>query len=111
MMRPLTSYLPPRLDRRTFLRGGIALAAAGSGWARPQETLGAAPPAKKGAAAMKNVTVYREAGRFGGWPANQGVWSWGNEIVVGFVPGGFQASQNRHAIDGSKPEEEWQARS
>ena len=39
---------------------------------------------------LKNVTIYRESGRFAGWPANYGIWSWENEIVVGFTvgPGG-----------------------
>ncbi|MDQ6758511.1 MAG: glycoside hydrolase, partial [Acidobacteriota bacterium] len=32
-----------------------------------------------------NVTVYWEPGRYGGWPANHGIWRWGNEIVVGFT--------------------------
>ena len=33
---------------------------------------------------MHHVTVYREAGRYARWPANNGVWIWGDEIVVGF---------------------------
>ena len=33
---------------------------------------------------LKHASVYKEAGRYGGWPANHGIWSWGNEIVVGF---------------------------
>jgi hypothetical protein len=28
-----------------------------------------------------------ETGRFGGWPANHGIWSWGDEILVGFSAG------------------------
>ncbi|MCA9414372.1 MAG: hypothetical protein KC944_24380, partial [Candidatus Omnitrophica bacterium] len=35
----------------------------------------------------KDVVVYKEDGRFGGWPANHGIWSWGNEILVGFSAG------------------------
>jgi hypothetical protein len=50
---------------------------------------GIAAPAKD-PAAMVNVVVYKESGRFGGWPANHGIWSWGNEIVVGFSLGYFQ---------------------
>ena len=34
---------------------------------------------------MRQVTVYREPGRFAGWPANYGIWCWGDEIVVGFT--------------------------
>src|SRR5262245_32307961 len=37
--------------------------------------------------APRNVIVHKEAGRFGGWPANNGIWSWGDEIVVGFKLG------------------------
>ena len=33
---------------------------------------------------VKNLTVIKEKNRFAGWPANHGIWSWGNEIVIGF---------------------------
>ena len=35
----------------------------------------------------QNVTVFKEKNRFAGWPANYGIWSWGNEIVTGFTLG------------------------
>ena len=41
-------------------------------------------PAYSADAPVKHVIVYKEAGRFCGWPANYGTWSWGNEILVGF---------------------------
>ena len=60
----------------------------------------------------RHVTVYREQGRFGGWPANHGMWSWGNELLVGFSSAWFQATtDDRHAMDRSKPEEPRLARS
>jgi hypothetical protein len=62
-------------------------------------------------AAVKHVEVFREAGRFGGWPANHGIWSWGDEIVVGFEVGYFQSHAAGHAIDYSKPAEHVLARS
>lgn len=34
---------------------------------------------------IQHIKVYYEDGRFGGWPANNGVWNWGDEILVGFV--------------------------
>lgn len=68
--------------------------------------LHAQPPAPP-----KNVTVYREKGRFGGWPANHGIWSWGNEIAVGFESGYFLKNRDRHAIDRTKPAEHLIARS
>lgn len=33
----------------------------------------------------EHVIVYRETGKFAGWPANYGMWAWGDEIVVGFT--------------------------
>ena len=61
---------------------------------------------------LKHVTVYHEAGRFGGWPANHGIWSWGNEILFGFSAAYFQWNeQDRHPYDRSKPEEPRLARS
>ena len=52
---------------------------------------------------FKNVVVYRELGHYGGWPANHGVWVWGDEIVVGFEAGTFKHSDQRHSIDWDKP--------
>jgi hypothetical protein len=51
---------------------------------------------------IKNVNVYKEPGRFGGWPANNGIWCWDNEIVVGFTLGYFKLKPG-HAIDPDKP--------
>ena len=42
------------------------------------------PPTLK-PASQENVIVYREPGRYGGWPANQGLWQWGDELVAGFT--------------------------
>jgi predicted neuraminidase/polygalacturonase len=59
-----------------------------------------------------HVKVYAEPGRFGGWPANHGIWSWDNEILVGFSAGYFKdRGPERHAIDPGKPEEHLLARS
>jgi hypothetical protein len=56
--------------------------------------------------------VYAERGRFGGWPANHGIWSWGDEILVGFSAGYFKDNgPNRHNIDHDRPEEYLLARS
>lgn len=52
---------------------------------------------------QRHLTVFKEEGRFGGWPANNGMWSWGDEILVGFVDGHFKQVERGHAIDGSKP--------
>jgi hypothetical protein len=60
---------------------------------------------------MEHVTIYRERGRFAGWPANYGIWSWGDEIVLGFTVGYHQADGGYHARDRSKPFVTMQARS
>jgi hypothetical protein len=63
-------------------------------------------------AVIEHVPVYAVDGRFGGWPANHGIWSWGNEIVVGFSAGTYQdLGPFRHNIDHDKPEEHLLARS
>jgi len=60
----------------------------------------------------KHVLVYGEPGRFAGWPANNGVWSWGNEILVGFSLGKHKSnSGGGHAIDSSTPQVPTLARS
>jgi len=61
---------------------------------------------------VEHVIVYREPGRFGGWPANHGMWVWGNEVLVGFSAGYFKDNgPNFHAIDHDRPEEHLLARS
>jgi len=59
----------------------------------------------------KNVVVYKTAGRYAGWPANHGIWAWGNEIVVGFESGKFKVNRSIHAIDYSQKEEHLLGRS
>lgn len=59
-----------------------------------------------------HTIVYYEPGRFGGWPANHGIWAWGDEILVGFSAGYYKdLGPERHAIDREKPESHWLARS
>jgi len=33
---------------------------------------------------IQHNIIYRQNGRYGGWPANHGGWSWGNEILFSF---------------------------
>ncbi len=62
--------------------------------------------------AVEHVPVYDVDGRFGGWPANHGIWSWGNEILVGFGAGYYKdLGPERHNIDRERPEEHLLARS
>lgn len=59
----------------------------------------------------RHVKVYFETGRFGGWPANHGIWIWGNEILVGFSKGYYKDLGDRHHIDRDKPEAHMLSRS
>jgi CubicO group peptidase (beta-lactamase class C family) len=69
------------------------------------------PGARVGETA-RHVLVYHQPGRFGGWPANHGIWSWGDEILVGFSAGYYEdLGPERHAIDRQRPEEHLLARS
>ncbi len=63
-------------------------------------------------AVVEHILVYKESGRYGGWPANHGIWSWGDEIVCGFSAAYFQKkSPTQHQYDSSKTEEPRLARS
>jgi hypothetical protein len=58
---------------------------------------------------LTHVVVYRENGRFCGWPANNGVWNWGNEILVCFDLCYFKEPDRdidptEHHVDWDKPE-------
>lgn len=59
----------------------------------------------------RDVIVYREPGRYAGWPANYGIWSWGDEIVVGFTAGYPKEDAGFHARDKDRPFITMQARS
>ena len=50
---------------------------------KPGSPTTAAPTVRP--ASRENVIIYKEAGRYGGWPANHGLWQWGDEMVVGFT--------------------------
>ena len=65
----------------------------------------------EGAGPVEHRIVYFEEGRFAGWPANNGIWSWGDEIVVGFTCGYYKAKLDGHPIDPDRPSVPRQARS
>lgn len=61
---------------------------------------------------VRHVKVYYEKGMYGGWPANNGIWIWGNEILVGFTKGFYKdLGPTRHNMDREKPELHLLARS
>ena len=47
---------------------------------------------------IEHVEVYYEPGRYGGWPANHGIWSWGNQILVGFEIGYFKMIRTHFGV-------------
>ena len=55
--------------------------------------------AQENAQVLKNVDIYKETDRFAGWPANNGIWNWGDEIVVGFTLGYYKDKGGGHPID------------
>ncbi|MEJ5199876.1 MAG: sialidase family protein [Anaerolineae bacterium] len=57
-----------------------------------------------------HTVIYREPGRYAGWPANYGIWAWGDEIVVGFTVGYHDPAGGFHARDRRRPFTAMQAR-
>jgi hypothetical protein len=78
---------------------------------QPAPASSAPGPATRAPQSVQHVDVYRVAGRYGGWPANHGIWAWGNEILVGFEAGYFKDSTSGHSIDYTRPAEHLLARS
>ena len=60
---------------------------------------------------LQDIIVYQEPGRFGGWPANHGIWSWGYEILVAFERAYYQANDQGHSIVPNQAPEPGLARS
>jgi hypothetical protein len=50
---------------------------------------------------IEHVKVFFQEGRYGGWPANVGIWSWDNEIVVGFINAEYRQTGTFHTYDRS----------
>ena len=55
--------------------------------------------------------VYNRSGQFAGWPANGGIWHWGDEILVRFQIGIYDDSGSGHAISRGEPSRQILARS
>ncbi|MEX2344286.1 MAG: sialidase family protein [Balneolaceae bacterium] len=49
--------------------------------------------------AIQHLKVYHQEGRFAGWPANNGIWNWGDEILVGFVEAEHQETEGFHTYN------------
>lgn len=59
----------------------------------------------------EHVVVYRAEGKFAGWPANYGMWAWGDEIVVSFTQCTHLAKAGFHARSQELPAYPLQSRS
>jgi hypothetical protein len=60
---------------------------------------------------IQHTTVYKVPGRYAGWPANYGIWNWGDEIVTGFTLGHHDIAGGFHARDRDQPIVTFQSRS
>ncbi|UCG58556.1 MAG: exo-alpha-sialidase, partial [Phycisphaerales bacterium] len=62
---------------------------------------------------VRHLKVFYEKGRFAGWPANNDIWQWDNEILVGFSLGHLapSAKEGLHQIDPTRPRSTMLARS
>lgn len=50
---------------------------------------------------IQHGVIFYEDGQFGGWPANHGIWSWDNEILVGFIQADYSETKGLHTYDPS----------
>src|SRR5690625_7897657 len=48
---------------------------------------------------IQHIDIYKEDGRFAGWPANNGAWNWGDEILVGFVDAEHYETEGFHTYN------------
>ena len=88
------SYLPAFTIVATLFLGGIMLSSKGA-------TAYAEPEAEPGKLMQPenclNTTVFHDDGKFAGWPANNGVWTWGGEeILVGFTVGPYEVKSGHN---------------
>ncbi|MBW9118127.1 exo-alpha-sialidase [Rhizobium cauense] len=62
-------------------------------------------------AAVQHCDIFRREGQFAGWPANYGMWIWGDEILVVFAVGELGNQGPLHARNVHRPFRPRQARS
>lgn len=67
--------------------------------------VGLSAQAQQGEKHIEHKVVFQEDEKYGGWPANHGIWAWGDEILVGFVEASFkQTTPGLHTYDPSTAE-------
>ena len=60
---------------------------------------------------IRHVVLFKDPDRYAGWPANYGIWSWGEEIVSGFTLGFPDLNGGFHSRDKNRPLVTMQSRS
>ena len=49
---------------------------------------------------IQHEIVFFEEGKYAGWPANHGIWTWGDEILIGFVKANYkETTPGLHTYD------------
>ncbi len=51
------------------------------------------------AADVRHVVVYANDKEFAGWPANEGLWQWGDEVLVAFEVSAYSEHDDNHNVD------------
>lgn len=62
-------------------------------------TLLAAEPAAPQPVDVEHTVVYSEPSEFAGWPANEGMWQWGDEVLVGFNRTKYLERDDMHNVE------------
>lgn len=52
---------------------------------------------------VENSIVYSKQNEFAGWPANEGLWTWGDEMLVGFEVATFVETEGDHSVNRDSP--------
>ncbi len=50
---------------------------------------------------VRHGVLFYQENRYAGWPANNGIWNWDNEILVGFVEADHKTTDGLHTYDQS----------
>ncbi len=83
-------------SRRNFIKSGIVLT---SGLPFIQACGLLTSREESGVDSTQNYIIFSQRGRYGGWPANHGIWNWGDEILISFQDCEHSGEwRNRHSV-------------
>ena len=93
------------LSRRKFISSTGTLVA-GSFLSVPFLSMNTSYSLASGGVSIDHVVAAHKRGRFRGWPANNGLWSWdnGRELLVGFKEGEYKLQAGLHNLIRLSPE-------